>query len=31
MTEKILVLGLSKSGIAVAEYAIKHGYNVYIT
>ena len=31
MSEKILVLGLSKSGIAAAEYANKKGYDVYIT
>ncbi len=31
MKEKVLILGLSKSGIAVAEYAVKKGYDVYIT
>ena len=31
MKEKVLVLGLSKSGIAAAEYAYKKGYDVYIT
>ena len=31
MSEKILVLGLSKSGIAAAEYAKQKGYDVYIT
>lgn len=29
--KKILVLGLSKSGIAAAEFAKKHGANVYLT
>lgn len=31
MTEKMLVLGLSKSGIAAAELGHKKGYEVYIT
>ena len=31
MTEKVLVLGLSKSGIAVAKYLKHHGYDVYLT
>ncbi len=31
MTEKVLILGLSKSGISAAEWAVKHGYNVFIT
>ncbi len=31
MSEKILILGLSKSGIAAAEFACKKGYDVYIT
>ncbi len=31
MSNKVLVLGLSKSGIAAAEYALKAGYDVYIT
>ena len=31
MSEKILILGLSKSGIAAAEFARKKGYDVYIT
>ena len=31
MTEKILVLGLSKSGIAAAKLGISLGYDVYIT
>ena len=31
MSEKILILGLSKSGIAAAEFAREKGYDVYIT
>lgn len=31
MAEKVLVLGLSKSGIAVAKYLKHHGYDVYLT
>ena len=31
MSEKVLILGLSKSGIAAAEYAVKKGYDTYIT
>ena len=31
MSEKVLILGLSKSGIAAAEYAITKGFDVYIT
>ena len=31
MTDKILILGLSKSGIAAAKLAKKRGYDVYIT
>ena len=31
MKEKVLILGLSKSGIAAAKYAVKQGYDVYIT
>lgn len=31
MSEHILILGLSKSGIAAAEWAVKHGYGVCIT
>ena len=31
MSEKVLILGLSKSGIAAAKYANKKGYDVYIT
>ena len=31
MSEHILVLGLSKSGISAAEWAVRHGYNVCIT
>ena len=31
MSEKILILGLSKSGISAAEFALKKGYEVYIT
>ena len=31
MSEKILILGLSKSGISAAEFALKKGYDVYIT
>ena len=31
MKEKVLILGLSKSGIAAAEYAITKDYDVYIT
>lgn len=31
MKEKILVLGLSKSGIAVAKLAVSLGYDVYLT
>lgn len=31
MSNKVLILGLSKSGIAAAEYAVKSGYEVYIT
>ena len=30
-SEKILVLGLSKSGIAAAKLAKKHGADVYLT
>lgn len=29
--EKVLVLGLSKSGIAAAKFLVKHGYDVYLT
>ena len=31
MSEKVLILGLSKSGIAAAKFAAKKGYDVYIT
>lgn len=31
MKEKVLILGLSKSGIAAAKYAVKQDYDVYIT
>jgi UDP-N-acetylmuramoylalanine--D-glutamate ligase len=31
MSEKILVLGLSKSGIAAAKLAVGLGYDVYLT
>ena len=31
MKEKILILGLSKSGLSAAELALKKGYDVYIT
>lgn len=31
MSEKVLILGLSKSGISAAEYALQKGYDVYIT
>ena len=31
MSEKVLILGLSKSGISAAEYALEKGYDVYIT
>ena len=31
MTEKVLILGLSKSGISAAEYAITKGYQVYLS
>jgi len=31
MKEKVLILGLSKSGISAAKYAVKHDYDVYIT
>ena len=31
MSEKVLILGLSKSGIAAAKYAKKLGYDVYLT
>lgn len=31
MSEKVLILGLSKSGIAAAKYAKKIGYDVYLT
>ena len=31
MSKKILILGLSKSGISAGEYALKLGYEVYIT
>ena len=31
MSEKVLVLGLSKSGISAAEFATSKGYEVYIT
>lgn len=31
MSEKVLILGLSKSGISAAEYALKKGYDVFIT
>ena len=31
MSDKVLILGLSKSGISAAEFAIKCGYDVYIT
>jgi len=31
MSEKVLILGLSKSGISAAKYAINKGYEVYLT
>ncbi len=31
MTKKILILGLSKSGISAGEFAVKAGYDVYIS
>lgn len=31
MDSKLLILGLSKSGIAAAEFAVKKGFDVYIT
>lgn len=31
MADKILILGLSKSGIAAGEFAVKAGYDVYIS
>ena len=31
MTEKVLILGLSKSGISAAKYLAKKGYDVYLT
>lgn len=31
MAEKVLILGLSKSGISAAKYLISKGYNVYLT
>lgn len=31
MNRKLLILGLSKSGISAAEFALKRGYNVFIT
>ena len=31
MEEKVLVLGLSKSGISAAKLAIKLGYKVYLS
>ncbi len=31
MSEKVLILGLSKSGISAAEYALTKGYDVFIT
>ena len=31
MSEKVLVLGLSKSGIAAAKLGINLGYDVYLT
>ena len=31
MAEKVLILGLSKSGIAAAKFAASKGYDVYIT
>lgn len=31
MSEKVLILGLSKSGIAAAKFAASKGYDVYIT
>ena len=31
MKEKVLILGLSKSGIAAAKYAVTKNYDVYIT
>lgn len=31
MKEKVLVLGLSKSGISAAEFALSQGFDVYIT
>ena len=31
MKEKVLILGLSKSGIAAAKFANKQGYDVFIT
>ena len=29
--EKVLILGLSKSGISAAKFAVKNGYDVYLT
>ena len=31
MAEKVLILGLSKSGIAAAKFAASKGYDVYLT
>ncbi len=31
MAEKVLILGLSKSGIAAAKFAASKGYDVYVT
>ena len=31
MSEKVLILGLSKSGISAAKYALTKGYDVYLT
>ena len=31
MAEKVLILGLSKSGIAAAKFAVSKGYDVYVT
>ena len=31
MSEKVLILGLSKSGISAAEFGIKKGYEIFIT
>ena len=31
MSEKVLIMGLSKSGVAAARFLNKKGYDVYIT